>query len=128
MSTRNGKLNNPRVVDQWRHRSDRAICAEECRARCCKASSVVLTAAEAAMLRATAIRLGLSEPSIGPYQPPAEGNRETVFVMYAKPCVFLSKNNLCLAYHDRPGHCRAFPQQPLEWCPLSLKRDAASNR
>lgn len=75
----------------------------------------------------TAARLGLAEPSIEPYQPPVAGNPDASFVMYAKPCVFLSKTNLCLAYHDRPGHCRAFPQQPLEWCPLSLKRDAATD-
>lgn len=88
----------------------------------------MLTQAEAATLRNAASQLGLAEPSIGPYQPPTGENPEAVFVMYAKPCVFLSKTNQCLAYHDRPGHCRAFPQQLLEWCPLSLKRDAASNR
>ena len=109
----------------WEVRSDKAICSDACGARCCKASFVSLTPAEAERLPKLAAALGLPQPEIVPHDTgqqgePAEAAQE--HIMYALPCTFLSKNNLCLIYRDRPEHCHAFPNQLLDWCPLSWKR------
>jgi len=61
--------------------------------------------------------------------PPDIIHSETVgFIMQARPCTFLNKNNLCRIYTDRPVHCRAFPTDLLEWCALSWKRFGAAEK
>lgn len=97
-------------------KSDKAICSRECGGRCCKASAVPLSAAEAGRLPALAQSLGLAPPRI------ISSESGLPFVMQASPCTFLNKSNLCSIYSQRPDHCRAFPRDLLEWCPLSWKR------
>jgi len=110
--TRSLRATRPR----WPHRSDRAICAQECGARCCQASIVALTETEADVLRERAAALGLSAPEIAPYR-----DGDEAYLMYAQPCTFLNKSNGCLVYRDRPQHCRDFPAQVLDWCLLSQR-------
>ena len=109
----------------WQVKSDKAICSQGCGARCCKGSFISLTREEAELMPQLAKRLAVPEPEIvanersrlgGPEGPVQE------FIMYALPCTFLSKSNLCQSYTTRPAHCREFPDQTREWCPLSWKR------
>ena len=99
--------------------TDKALCSQVCRARCCSWGFVTLSPEEAQRLPQEAEALGLSQPHIVPAREPEGEPKE--YVMHATPCVFLSKSKLCLIYRDRPEHCRAFPDQLREWCPLSLR-------
>lgn len=115
----------------WVVRSDRAICSQGCGARCCKGSFISLTPAEAELMPRLAQRLGVPEPEIVANEKSREGGPEgpvQEFIMYSLPCTFLSKSNLCQIYAQRPAHCREFPDQSREWCPLSWKRFGESPR
>lgn len=109
----------------WVVRSDKAICSQGCGARCCKASFISLTPREAERTPKLAQRLGLPAPEIVPNERSRIGGPDgpaQELILYAQPCVFLSKNNLCQVYTERPAHCKAFPDQARDWCPLSWKR------
>lgn len=109
----------------WMVRSDKSVCSDGCGARCCKASFISLTPAEAEKLPGLAEQLGVPQPEIVPNERSRAGGPDgpvQEFILYAQPCVFLSKANLCQIYRDRPEHCKAFPDQTREWCPLSWKR------
>lgn len=99
-------------------RSDKAICSSVCGARCCKWGVVALTPEEAERLPRLAPALHLPQPEI---VSSLLGGEESS-AMHAKPCVFLSKSNLCTIYKDRPDHCRAFPDTWREGCLLSVQR------
>ena len=103
----------------WQSWSDRAICSRACGGQCCKGSVVPLTEEEAGRLPVLARSLGLPSPPIFPAE---RVGADEGFLMQARPCVFLSHSNLCQIYRDRPAHCRAFPYNLREWCPLSVKR------
>lgn len=99
--------------------TEKALCSEVCRARCCSWGFVTLSPQEAQWLPKEAEALGLPQPTIVPVREPEGEPKE--YVMHATPCVFLSKSKLCLVYRNRPEHCRAFPDQLREWCPLSMR-------
>ena len=110
----------PAATQRVLERSDRAICAEACGAKCCKASYVPLTEAETIRLTALAGALHLAPLPLAPYQATVE-DPDATHILHALPCPFLGKSNRCLIYNERPDHCREFPRQLLEWCLLSQK-------
>ncbi|MBM2826582.1 MAG: hypothetical protein HW403_646 [Dehalococcoidia bacterium] len=99
--------------------TDKALCSDVCRARCCTWSFIDVTSEEAEVLRRRAVELHLPEPPIEAYKHHQTG--ETAYVMHAIPCIFLSKDNLCSVYRDRPQHCQDFPDTWREFCPLSKR-------
>lgn len=103
----------PRVV------TDKMLCSEVCRARCCSWGFPTLSPEEAQRLPKLAEALGLPQPEIVSVSGPDGEVKE--YVLHATPCVFLGENKLCLIYANRPEHCRAFPDMVLEWCPLSRR-------
>lgn len=103
--------------------TDKVLCSQVCRARCCSWSFIEVTPEEVEVLKQRAVELHLPEPPIVAY----DRDGTEAYIMHATPCVFLSKDNLCSVYRDRPQHCRDFPDTWREWCPLSKRVFEASS-
>ena len=100
--------------------TERETCVQ-CGALCCKHVSITLLPGEADLLQQKAKGLGIEGIEImsGAGMAPAVG--EPREALYASPCPFLSEDNLCRIYDQRPEHCQGYPYQWQAWCPLSHK-------
>ena len=95
----------------WVRPPSLALCADECGAKCCKNRLVLLTPGEAVRLSS----LGSALITQG-----MDGH----WAMLAKPaCVFLTPEDRCRIYAERPEACRAFPQRPSAGCLVWPKED-----
>jgi len=100
--------------------AEREVCVQ-CGALCCKYVSVTLLPGEADLLKQKAKELGIERLEIiseAGISPAASEPRQ---VLYASPCPFLSMDNSCRIYEQRPKHCQGYPYQWQPWCPLSHK-------
>jgi Fe-S-cluster containining protein len=112
--------------DLWqRTREDESEICLDCGARCCKSSVIVLSPTEAETLWMRGEQLLEEEPEIHTSlggQSYALGRSlpdDEEWIMPAYVCAFLSRDNHCLVYDDRPDHCRYHPRFWREDCPLS---------
>lgn len=101
-------------------RPDKLICAVDCGALCCRSSCVPLTDEEIERMRRLAAERGITDLEIVD-EGTAQGKAPS-WIMLSFPCKFLSPDNLCSIYDERPEHCRQFPWEWREECLLSHKR------
>ncbi len=103
-----------RIASEYRDRAPdelSQICAEQCKARCCRApGTIMLRPEEACRFRAKGTKLFQDDYSPFVVLSEQEGRR----------CPFLGEDNRCTDYENRPEACRAFPDVPrFDNCPLS---------
>ena len=94
----------PLTVQGWVRPPSLALCADECGAKCCKNRLVLLTPGEATRLS-----------SMG-HAPITQGTNGRWAMLTIPTCVFLTTENLCRIYAERPEACRVFPQRPASGC------------
>ncbi len=101
-------------------RPDHLVCAVDCGALCCRSSCIPLTDEEIERMRRLADEHGIADLEIVD-EGTAQG-RAPSWIMLSFPCKFLSPDNRCSIYDERPEHCRQFPWEWRDECLLSHKR------
>jgi Fe-S-cluster containining protein len=98
------------------------ICSVQCGAKCCRApGQVIVSRQEATKLKALASQLKVKLVLLSA---PILGHRLSLdFDKNGGKCPFLSRENLCRIYEDRPEGCRNFPDRPTMGCLLNPGND-----